>query len=413
MRAEDCEMRLFDSSFIEGRRMQKVRRGFTLIELLVVIAIIAVLISLLLPAVQAAREAARRTQCRNNMKQVALACHNYIDVNQTYPPSYMVVYACVGGCNPCGYCECGIPGPYNDFNFHTWGQFILPFMEATTVYNQIDNNSPLFSPVVINTTYTAKNSGCSCPSSGPCYDPCAAIRPLAAVIAAFVCPSTPRNQNPFREHTQCWQCCAANKAAFQTTRCSGASDYRGINAYHNCIGGAYAALGGKTHCRNGLLVCPSCVSQAAIRPEDVLDGLPTTVLVTEVAGGPDLWVRGVKKSGHCGGLFSYIRQCCPPGNNPFTISNPGGCWGCFKNASNYVSGSSFAGTSKAASSNAVCIINCTNEASRNFAYSFHPGAVGVAMADGSVHMMSENISLVTFCNLVSYKGFEPVTDSAF
>jgi len=95
------------------------RRGFTLIELLVVIAIIAILVALLLPAVQQAREAARRTQCKNNLKQLGLALHNYHDIFKTFPPGW-------------------VDQTNNQASNWGWAMYLLPQIDQAPLYESLD-----------------------------------------------------------------------------------------------------------------------------------------------------------------------------------------------------------------------------------------------------------------------------------
>ncbi len=99
------------------------KRGFTLIELLVVIAIIAILIALLLPAVQQAREAARRTQCKNHLKQLGLAVHNYASSYRYLPPGASV--------------DLSVSATGNNGSWGVHGR-ILPLLEQGSLYNNVD-----------------------------------------------------------------------------------------------------------------------------------------------------------------------------------------------------------------------------------------------------------------------------------
>ncbi|MCA9133134.1 MAG: DUF1559 domain-containing protein, partial [Planctomycetales bacterium] len=152
------------------------KRGFTLVELLVVIAIIGVLVGLLLPAVQAAREAARRMQCSNNLKQLGLSLHNYVDAFQKFPAAGRGYGMCLGT-------------PANGEVKNSNGLVsLLPFVEQGNLYNQF-NHSEAFSASNIRSSGTVVGN--------PATNGNAALSGI--VLNLFICPS---DNNPAQGRLQ-------------------------------------------------------------------------------------------------------------------------------------------------------------------------------------------------------------------
>jgi len=427
---------------------RKRKSGFTLIELLVVIAIIAVLIALLLPAVQAAREAARRTQCRNNLKQMGIAEHNYHDVANSFTPAvtyspftYWPVCSCCGkykkGCpyniNPCCPAYQGLYIFNSDFHF--WGEKLLAFSDANTVYSRINMNVWMEPPCC--------GSGFNAPPCGPgCYfkkcgvnvscpnrDACAASRPGAAVIPMFICPSSPRTTNPFVEIQEFLCPCVypTFPKCLLFPQLSGASDYAPGSGYGHFTGldNAYLLLNNGQ--QQASTIGPLNLFEQQVGIDKITDGTSTTILIAELAGRPQWWIRGKRADG---GPCLYG---APFANSSFRWegfinSNFGGCWSCFQNGYMEMEGSNFSGTYisgyqptnasppyglyVAAPGSPVCMINCVNGWGLNY-YSFHPGSCNFLFCDGSVHSLSENISINTLARLMTYRGRAAVTDSSF
>ena len=215
-------------------------RGFTLIELLVVIAIIAILIALLLPAVQQAREAARRTQCKNNLKQLGLALHNYHDVHKCFPIGYQRA----------GHFDGNLTNANGGSGFG-WSFYILPYIDQAPLYNQFNPSFPISNDMFPQSDDT--------PGSN---------RRLAMTpLTAFRCPSDAMPE-------------AQNRGGAATTgriRPHATSSYKGsAGAFHNNANGNWG--GGNRKRFNGILNRDS-----AVRIRDLTDGASNSLAVGEVS----------------------------------------------------------------------------------------------------------------------------------
>jgi len=146
-------------------------RGFTLIELLVVIAIIAILVALLLPAVQQAREAARRSSCKNNLKQLGIALHNYHDTHSVFPPGWM---------HP-GISATGTASGDNDLGVWSWSTMVLPYVEQSAVYDALQPGQYYPPP----TTDTGNSGGVDATYPGT-----QRLSAAQTKINTFLCPSS-------------------------------------------------------------------------------------------------------------------------------------------------------------------------------------------------------------------------------
>ncbi len=228
------------------------RQGFTLIELLVVIAIIAVLVALLLPAVQQAREAARRTSCRNNLKQIGLALHNYLDAHRVFPPSSTSDIE-----------QGGWIGNPQSRHIHSWASLLLPQIDQGNLYDSIDYNVSSMHPDNLPAAST--------------------------IVTTFRCPSyTGPDRSTDANYTR-----FSPNYAMQNYVAMGASD----------VGHIYGQ-------NSGLFVPDGTMHPLSSHgPRDVTDGLSSTVLIVETREEKMMvWIDG--------GTAAVVALRYDPGNSP-------------------------------------------------------------------------------------------------
>lgn len=234
------------------------RRGFTLIELLVVIAVIAILVSLLLPAVQQAREAARRSQCKNNLKQMGLALHNYESTHRVFPPSCIVNPYIDGTAHGIPFGDSIRVGPSG----FAWGTLLLPFLDQAPLYHRFDLNDA-------------------------CWSTSNAV-PAGTKVSVFLCPSATGGSDGFEIQQEG----ADNRHGVPLTRDDGSTIFFAHSHYVTNAGINQPWGRATEYCYNFDIPepvpgAPDCIIDGPFYPNshtrvrDVTDGLSNTIFIGE------------------------------------------------------------------------------------------------------------------------------------
>jgi len=343
--------------------------GFTLVELLVVIAIIGVLVALLLPAVQAARESARRTQCTNNLKQLALACLNHESAMQSLPP---------------GVPNCQTSGDFTKVTSATgancmgpvWLVQILPYMEEKPRYDNV-------MICVQNKANACEDCGVSGAGS-PGWSP---VGSNADIPPTYMCPSAEPVDPAVGDFQTSVLLAKGNYAgnfgandyfSYQTPKLAGAFDVVDIRSYAPSAG----ATVGKWK------VAPN----QGVRLAYMIDGTTKTVLASEVLGYPSV----------------------ADGRGAWTWPGMGGCSFTAKFVPNAIPSGASVDTLTACETNipATVPMQCVAGSGSGVwasARSQHPGGVEVVMCDGSVQFVPDVVDPTVWSGLCTRAGRENVS----